>query len=259
MEHTRKDALGLLRKCSRRLLARPSRMAVPVLALVVCAGAWAQNAGFYGTWADKVQTQGKTAYAAMRLETDLTVVLAVVPSEGTTPMVGTGRWRTNGNNLIVTLDYIDGQRQRMAQTFTFVKKGEQLTIAPETQTRFKKALLRLSHISPKPLGLLAGTITYRQKIALSPTAVAVVRLVDLTASGTDLAVVSTKKMDSVGQVPIKFILTYDRSAIDGRHEYAVQGQILEDGKVVFTQDKGSMTPVPDKPVRMQLVLTPAGG
>src|SRR6476661_8892812 len=78
---------------------------------------------------------------------------------------------------------------------------------------------------------VAGTITYREKVALPPTAAVEVRLEDVTRADAT-AIVTTTRIDHPGQVPIHFDLAYDLSAIEARGRYAVRATI-KDGDTVL--------------------------
>ena len=80
---------------------------------------------------------------------------------------------------------------------------------------------------------VTGTITYRERMALSPTAVVDVRLDDVTRPGAAEPVVASTRIDRPGQVPIRFELPYDPSLIDQRSRYAVRAVISDQGVVMF--------------------------
>ena len=77
---------------------------------------------------------------------------------------------------------------------------------------------------------LAGTVTYRQRIALPPDAVAEVRLED-DAGG----VIAQTTVPAAGrQVPLPFALRYDRSRIVAGADYRLHARIREaGGRVLF--------------------------
>ncbi|HEX5071051.1 MAG TPA: YbaY family lipoprotein [Vicinamibacterales bacterium] len=80
---------------------------------------------------------------------------------------------------------------------------------------------------------VAGTITYREKVALPPTATVEVRLEDVTRPDAT-AVIASTFIDRPGQVPIPFELPFDPDAIDARGRYAVRATIQDGDTVLFT-------------------------
>ena len=81
---------------------------------------------------------------------------------------------------------------------------------------------------------VAGTITYRERIALSPDAVVEVRLEDVTRAEGTPPVVSRMRLEHAGQVPIKFELPYDARLVHARGRYAVRATISDRGVDLFT-------------------------
>ncbi len=81
---------------------------------------------------------------------------------------------------------------------------------------------------------ITGTITYRQRIALSPQAEVIIRLLDVSKMDVAATVLAETRLKNPGQVPIAFSLPYDASKIEPRHSYTVQVRIEESGKLRFT-------------------------
>ena len=82
---------------------------------------------------------------------------------------------------------------------------------------------------------VTGTITYRQRIALTPDAMVEVNLVDVSRADAPSESIAKTEIQTAGrQVPIAFELPYDASKIDQRHRYAVQVRILEGGTLRWT-------------------------
>ena len=80
---------------------------------------------------------------------------------------------------------------------------------------------------------ITGSITYREKMTLSPNAVVIVRLDDVTRPGSAEPIVASTRIDQPGQVPIRFDLPYDPQLIDQRSRYAVRAVITDGGFVAF--------------------------
>jgi uncharacterized lipoprotein YbaY/uncharacterized lipoprotein NlpE involved in copper resistance/heat shock protein HslJ len=102
---------------------------------------------------------------------------------------------------------------------------------------------------------VTGTITYRERMALSPTAVVDVRLDDVTRPGAAEPVVSSTRIDRPGQVPIRFELPYDPRSIDQRGRYAVRAVISDQGVVMFASLDTALVLTQGKGPKADLVLT----
>ena len=85
---------------------------------------------------------------------------------------------------------------------------------------------------------VSGSIAYRERIALPPTAQIEVRLDDVSRADAPATNMATQSFASEGrQVPFAFTLTVDRADIDPRHSYAVSARITDaDGKLMFITD-----------------------
>jgi len=85
---------------------------------------------------------------------------------------------------------------------------------------------------------VTGSIAYRERIALPPTAQIEVRLDDVSLADAPANNMATQSFASEGrQVPFAFSLTVDRADIDPRHSYAVSARITDaGGKLMFITD-----------------------
>ena len=85
---------------------------------------------------------------------------------------------------------------------------------------------------------VTGSILYRERIALPPTAQIEIRLDDVSLADAPANNMATQSFASEGkQVPFAFTLTVDRADIDPRHSYAVSARITDaDGKLMFITD-----------------------
>ena len=81
---------------------------------------------------------------------------------------------------------------------------------------------------------VTGTITYRQRIALTPNAVIEVKLIDGSRADAPSKTLAEQTIRPAGkQVPIAFELTYDPARIDPRGRYLIQVRILEGTRLRF--------------------------
>jgi len=84
---------------------------------------------------------------------------------------------------------------------------------------------------------VTGEVTYRERMALPPTAVLTVRLMDVSLADVPSAVVAEQKVEPAGQVPIKFDLRFDQGVVRPNVNYAVQARITVDDKLWFVNEE----------------------
>ncbi|SCK06936.1 putative lipoprotein [Variovorax sp. HW608] len=93
---------------------------------------------------------------------------------------------------------------------------------------------------PKPEPLrVSGTVAYRERIALDPSAEIVVQLLDVSRMDAAATVLAEQRIRAEGrQVPIAFELGVDPARIDPRMRYNVAARILDkDGQLLFITDR----------------------
>ena len=78
---------------------------------------------------------------------------------------------------------------------------------------------------------IAGTVAYRERIALAPESIVNVALVEVTAGGH--VVIAEDVVRPQRQVPIPFTLEFDQRLLDEARDYAVKAEILSKDKVVM--------------------------
>jgi putative lipoprotein len=93
--------------------------------------------------------------------------------------------------------------------------------------------------SPTTKGILSGTVTYRERMALPPNAEVRVRVWDALEPPTSATVGETKFI-AQGQVPLPFELFYSPQLIQSSHTYGARATISVEGVVWFQTE----TPVP---------------
>ena len=107
---------------------------------------------------------------------------------------------------------------------------------------------------------VTGTVTYRERIALPPTAVIRVRLVDVSRADAPAIVLGEQIVEVRGkQIPFAFEIPYDPSRIESRHTYAVQARIEVDGRLWFVSDSHYAVITRGAPTHVDLVLKAVGG
>lgn len=85
------------------------------------------------------------------------------------------------------------------------------------------------------VAVLAGVITYRQRIPLAKDAVAKIWLQDISRPNLPVPeILDEQVIEPAGQVPIPFTVRYDPAAIDPTHTYTLLVRIYEGDRVRFT-------------------------
>lgn len=83
---------------------------------------------------------------------------------------------------------------------------------------------------------ITGTVSYRERIALTPQALLVVQLLDVSLADAPSVTLAEYRRENVGQVPIPFVLSYDAAKLQPGHRYAVSAQIREGAQLRFVTD-----------------------
>ena len=85
--------------------------------------------------------------------------------------------------------------------------------------------------------MVQGTAAYRERIALPPDAVFEATLEDHSRADAPADVLGRVRVESPGQVPIRFEIPYDPSRIQERYAYSVRGRVTVGGELWFTTDR----------------------
>ncbi|PAQ04563.1 YbaY family lipoprotein [Mesorhizobium temperatum] len=102
---------------------------------------------------------------------------------------------------------------------------------------------------------LKGEVTYRERIALPPTAVLFVQLADVSLADAPAAVIGEHKVAPAGQVPIKFEISFDPQVIRPDTTYALQARITVDDRLLFISDmRHQVDPLSDAPQTIMLKM-----
>ncbi len=90
---------------------------------------------------------------------------------------------------------------------------------------------------PPPTAFLTGTVTYRQRVALTPQAEVQVELRDVTAPSESVrAPIAKQLIATPGQVPIPFSLEYNPTKLLGGRSYAISARIVDRGQLQFVTE-----------------------
>jgi len=104
---------------------------------------------------------------------------------------------------------------------------------------------------------VTGTVTYRQRIALSPNAVIEVKLLDVSRADAPAVTIAEQTIMPAGhQVPIAFSLEYDPGRIDDRSRYVIQARILEKGQVRFISTQAYPVITVGNPNKVNVIVSP---
>ena len=111
-------------------------------------------------------------------------------------------------------------------------------------------------ITPGGIGTatVTGTVTYRERIALTSQAVVEVQLLDVSLADVPAKRIARQTIWPTHQVPIPFELSYDPVSIDARMTYAVHATIRDGGKLLFTTDRHYPVLTRGGPRHVDLVL-----
>lgn len=108
--------------------------------------------------------------------------------------------------------------------------GDEVTVQPSAQAR------------------LSGTVLYRERMALPPSAMIEVRLEDVSRADAPADVLAEQTIATNGrQVPIPFELTYDPGRIEANRRYAVRAAIRAEGALMFTTTTSHAVLAPGTP------------
>lgn len=104
---------------------------------------------------------------------------------------------------------------------------------------------------------ITGTVAYLQRIALPPTAIIQVQLLDVSRADAPAKTIAQEKM-ALGdrQVPLPFELKFDPAKIDAKHAYAVSARIVVDDRLRFVTDKAYPVLTRENPSHVEMILKP---
>jgi putative lipoprotein len=109
--------------------------------------------------------------------------------------------------------------------------------------------------APNAQVTLAGTATYRQRIALPADARLTVRISDVGRMDAPAPVIAETEIATEGrQVPLAFSLAYDPARIDTRGRYSVSARITDGaGRLIWITDTHADLPPPGQTIELRLV------
>jgi putative lipoprotein len=84
--------------------------------------------------------------------------------------------------------------------------------------------------------LIQGTATYRERMALPPTAVFEATLEDVSPADAAADIIARTRLASPGNPPIRFEITYDPARIQTNRSYVARARIVDGERLMFTTD-----------------------
>lgn len=107
----------------------------------------------------------------------------------------------------------------------------------------------------RSMAQVTGTVTYRERIALPPTTVVTVKLVDVSRADAPAIVIGEQVIRPAGkQAPFAFSIAYDPVQIQPHLTYAVQARIEDGGRLLFISDRMYPVLTRDAPDHVDMVL-----
>jgi uncharacterized lipoprotein YbaY len=107
----------------------------------------------------------------------------------------------------------------------------------------------------RSMAQVTGTVTYRERIALPPTAVVTIKLVDVSRADAPAIVLGEQVIRPAGkQVPFAFSIAYDPVQIQPQLTYAVEARIEDGGRLLFISDRMYPVLTRDAPNHVDMVL-----
>jgi uncharacterized lipoprotein YbaY len=108
--------------------------------------------------------------------------------------------------------------------------------------------------------VVSGTVTYRLRSALPPTAVLTVSLLDVSRADAPSTPIAQQRIETAGrQVPFSFDMAYDRTKIQERNRYSVRAEIRDGERLLFTTDTNYPVITQNNPRTVEIVVVPVGG
>lgn len=108
-----------------------------------------------------------------------------------------------------------------------------------------------------PFVVVAGVVTYLQRIAMLPGSEIVVALSDTGRANAPASVVAEQIIRQPGNVPVPFELRVDRSAVGKHARLALRARIDVEGRLRWTTDTHHPVDLDTEPQPHELIVRPA--
>jgi len=107
---------------------------------------------------------------------------------------------------------------------------------------------------------ITGSVAYRQRIAVPPDAILIVRIQDVARAGAPARQLAEQRIELGGrQVPIPFATTIDRDLIGKKSRITVSARIEHKGKLLFITDKHYPVAIDGQPPHIDLQMKQVAG
>ncbi|MGH9203145.1 MAG: YbaY family lipoprotein, partial [Vicinamibacterales bacterium] len=101
---------------------------------------------------------------------------------------------------------------------------------------------------------ITGTAAYRERMALPPSAVFEAVLEDVSRADAPAETIARTRIDSPGNPPIAFTITYDPARIVANHRYVVRARILVDDEPLFITETAPAVITSGNPTSVSIML-----
>lgn len=105
---------------------------------------------------------------------------------------------------------------------------------------------------------IQGSATYRERMALPPTAVFEAALEDVSRADAPAETIARTRIASPGNPPIAFTIAYDPAKILPDHRYVVRARILLEDKLLFASDTATPVITRGSPTSVSILLRRVG-
>jgi len=181
-----------------------------------------------GTYIHRFETSQASGWMTLELNESHTAVLTTIDESQPLLDVQAGVW-ISSQRLVVFRLLVDNGRQSSEQ-FVLVPVGNTLITAEWDTRKYGNDPLIFTTAAA-----VTGTVTYLEKIALSPQALIEIRLLDSTGTDGAATLIGRRVIVAAGrQVPIPFEVWYDPARINPRDTYTLQARIFEGPELLFT-------------------------
>ena len=109
-------------------------------------------------------------------------------------------------------------------------------------------------MAPVYAGTIAGSATYRERIALPPDAAFEATVEDVSRADAPAIVIGRIEQVPAGQVPIRFEVSYDESAVKPGHRYSIRARITRRGRLLYTTTQSYPVLVPEAGHSVELIM-----
>ena len=146
----------------------------------------------------------------------------------------------------------------LLQTTRFDQQSDQVRLFAGDQLLLTFATSHRERPTAQPPSKVTGTVTYRQRIALTPDAVLEVKLLDVSRADAPSETIASQEIRlEARQVPIAFEIQYDPTHIDPKNRYTIQARILESGNLRFISQQAYPVLTGGNPSTVEVIVGPA--